>query len=107
MRILSTELFEKELEWYVKLKKGEGYISEKIILLCDNHRLSNTPEITLEILDSIINFLTNIFKDFSIEVSEQDVEDMKEYFKGNKPYYYSIKQYIIIEIEKILEKKVK
>ena len=107
MRVLDTSLFDRELEFYEALKKGGGHISEKIILLCDHHRLNSTPEITPEIMDSIINFLTNIFKDFSIEVSEQDVEDMKEYFKGNKPYYYSIKQYIVIEIEKILEKKVK
>ena len=105
MRILNTNLFEEELEYYERLKNGGGYISEEIILLCDKHHLNNSPEITPEIIDSIINFLTNIFKDFSIEVSEQDVEDMKEYFKSNRPNYYSIKQYIIIEIEKILEKK--
>ena len=107
MRVLDTTLFDRELEFYVALKKGGGYISEKIILLCDHHRLNSTPEITPEIIDSITNFLTNIFKDFSIEVSEQDIEDMKKYFEGNKPYYYTIKMYIIIEIEKILEKKVK
>lgn len=105
MKISNMDLFNEELEYYEKLKRGEGYISERIILLCDKHRLNGTPEITPEIMDSIINFITSIFKDFFVEVGEKNVEDMKKYFKDNRPYYYSIRQYLIIEMEKLLEKK--
>ena len=102
MLILNNKLFEDELGYFEMLKRGEGYISEILILHCDKWRLSNQPEITADILDSTVNLIANIFKDFSLDVSSADRVNIYDYFFNTRPNYYSIKQYIIDEISKIL-----
>ena len=102
MLILNNKLFETELEYFEMLKRGEGYISERIVSFCDRYRLNNQPELTADLLDSTINFVTNIFKDFALSVSNDDRDDIYNHFFNTSPNYYSIKQYIIDEIGKIL-----
>ena len=102
MLILNNKLFETELEYFEELKNGGGYISERLILHCDQWRLANQPEITANILDSTVNFVVNIFKDFSLDVRSSDKVDIYNHFYKTRPNYYSIKQYIIDEINKIL-----
>ena len=102
MLILNNKLFETELEYFEMLKSGEGYISERIVSFCDRYRLNNQPELTADLLDSTVNLIVNIFKDFSLDVSSADRANIYDYFFNTRPNYYSIKQYIIDEISKIL-----
>lgn len=102
MLILSNKLFENELEYFEMLKHGEGYISERLILHCDKWRLNNQPEVTADMLDSTVNFVTNVFKDFALDVSSEDKVNIYNHFFNTRPNYYSIKQFIIDEINKIL-----
>ena len=96
MKILNKDLFKKELEWFEALKKAQGHISESIISLVDYKR--NT--------ESTVNFLTNKFKDFSLEVQEEDIERFKKIFSTpDSINYYTVKDFIIKEIEDILVKE--
>lgn len=106
MKILNKKIFQNELEWLEELKKASGYVNESIISFCDHKRLSDAPPVTPSLIESLVNFLTKKFADFSIEVEPEDIEDIKRYFSDvNKPNYYSIKEYIITQITKVKEGK--
>ena len=101
-KILDKTSFQKELEWLEALQKAEGWVNESIISFCDRHRLSYGPDVTPELLESIVNYLTKIFRDFSIDIDTEDSIEIKKYFSTvKKPNYYSIKEYVIIQITKI------
>lgn len=93
MQIIDKNLFMLELEWFWALKEAEGCINERIISLADGRR---TKEMA-------INFLTNTFKDFSLDVTEEDqIRFGKLFFNPENINYYSIKEFIIREINFIL-----
>lgn len=101
MKILDKTIFYSELEWLEALQKAEGYVNERIISFCDHNRLANNPKITTTELDSVVNFLTKIFSDFSVYLEVEDIMDIKKHFlKVQKPNYYSIKNYIITNLQK-------
>lgn len=101
-KIMDKTLFQKELEWLEALQKAEGWVNESIISFCDRHRLSYGPEVTPKLLESIVNYLTKIFGDFSILIDTEDGNAIKKYFTVvKKPNYYSIKEFIITEITKV------
>lgn len=65
-------------------------------------RLSYGPEVTPQLLEAIVNYLTKIFGDFSILIDTEDGGAIKKYFSEvKKPNYYSIKEFIITEISKV------
>ena len=93
MQIIDKNLFMLELEWFWALKEAEGCINERIILLADGRR---TKEMA-------VNFLTNTFKDFSLDVTEEDqLRFGKLFFNPENINYYTIKEFIIREINFIL-----
>lgn len=101
-KIMDETLFQKELEWLVALQKAEGWVNESVISFCDRHRLSNGPEVTPELLEAIVSYLTKIFGDFSILIDTEDGNAIKKYFtEVKKPNYYSIKEFIVTEITKV------
>lgn len=101
-KIMDETLFQKELEWLEALQKAEGWVNESIISFCDRHRLSYGPDVTPELLESIVNYLTKIFGDFSILIDTEDGNAIKKYFtEVKKPNYYSIKEFIVTEITKV------
>lgn len=101
-KIMDGSLFQKELEWLEALQKAEGWVNESIISFCDRHRLSYGPEVTPQLLEAIVNYLTKIFGDFSILIDTEDGDVIKKYFSEvKKPNYYSIKEFIITEISKV------
>lgn len=68
-------------------------------------RLSYGPDVTPELLESIVNYLTKIFGDFSILIDTEDGNAIKKYFtEVKKPNYYSIKEFIVTEITKVNDK---
>lgn len=93
MQIIDKNLFMLELEWFWALKEAEGCLNERIISLADGRR---TKEMA-------INFLTNTFKDFSLDVTEEDqIRFGKLFFNPENINYYTIKEFIIREINFIL-----
>ena len=46
--------------------------------------------------------LQTLFKDFALDVSSEDKVNIYNHFFNTRPNYYSVKQYIIDEIDKIL-----
>lgn len=93
MQIIDKNLFMLELEWFWALKKAGGCLNERIISLADGRR---TKEMA-------VNFLTNIFRDFSLDVTEEDRARFgKLFFNPENINYYSIKEFIIREINFIL-----
>lgn len=95
MKIIDKKLFDMELEWFEALKKARGPINESIINLVDYKRTT----------ESVTNFLTNKFKDFSLEIQEEDIVKFKEAFPNPEAInYYTVKDFIIKEIELILSK---
>lgn len=104
-KIIDETLFQKELEWLEALQKAEGWVNESIISFCDRHRLSYGPDVTPELLESIVNYLTKIFGDFSLVLDTEDCIEIKKYFSEvKKPNYYSIKEFIVTEITKVKDK---
>lgn len=104
-KIMDETLFQKELEWLEALQKAEGWVNESVISFCDRHRLSNSPEVTPELLEAIVSYLTKIFGDFSILIDTEDGNAIKKYFtEVKKPNYYSIKEFIVTEITKVKDK---
>lgn len=101
-KIMDKTLFQKELEWLEALQKAEGWVNESIISFCDRHRLSYGPDVTPELLEAIVSYLTKIFGDFSILIDTEDGNAIKKYFtEVKKPNYYSIKEFIVTEITKV------
>ena len=104
MKILNDDLFKRELEWLEDLKKAEGPYNERIISFCDRWHLANGSEFN-KIKDPLLNFITNVFKDFSLDLEEIDKKSITDYFSKEKPNYYSIKKFIIDTIGKIVDNK--
>lgn len=101
-KIKTASLYLRELEWLEALQKAEGWVNESIISFCDRYRLSYGPEVTPQLLEAIVNYLTKIFGDFSILIDTKDGDAIKKYFSEvKKPNYYSIKEFIITEITKV------
>lgn len=103
MKILNITFFKNELEWLEALKKADGPYNESIISFCDHHHLADRVKpVSLVLADGVINFLTKIFSDFSIELSTEDKIEIKNHFlKVEKPNYYTLKAYIIKKIEEV------
>ena len=93
MKIINPALFQRELEWYEALKKAEGPINESIISLVDRTR---EPE-------SITNFIVNNLRDFSLDVSIEERDEILRYFRIMDPTYYTVKEYILNSVAKVLD----
>ena len=113
-KILNYNLFKLELDNFDRLKNAGGPINDKLILHCDKWNLSNlkrsdmTEEKYSEIIDGTVNFIINIFKDFSIDIDYNSIKDIvKNFYNINisAPNYYSIKEYIIRKIDPLIEEK--
>ena len=115
LRIINQNLFNLEIDNFKRLEKASGCINDKIILHCDKWHLADlkrsemTEEKYSEIIDATVNLITNIFKDFSIEIDYELIKDIvKNFYNINisAPNYYSIKEYIIRKIKPLIEEGV-
>ena len=95
MKILVEALFDIEFENFLRLRMATGPINERIILLVDRTREIN----------SVTNFIVNTLKDFSLDITEEDRENIVKHFTINEPNYYSVKEYIIKSIEDIVKER--
>lgn len=93
MKIINSTLFQRELEWYEALKKAEGCINESIISLVDRTR---EPE-------SVTNFIVNTLRDFSLDITIEERDEILRYFKTMAPNYYTVKEYILNSVAKVLD----
>lgn len=98
VRIIDFKEFERELEWFEKLKKAAGYINEDIISHCDRWRLSNIPaggKCEIQAWDSTVDFIMKRLNDFGI-LADDTVRNMVEtHFLLTTPNYYTIKAYLL------------
>lgn len=91
MNIINKTLFDNELDNLTKLEESSGPISERIINFVDRTRD----------LESCINFLCNIFKDFSLDIDASDKDKFKQYFSKNEINYFTLKHYICLKINEL------
>ena len=112
LRIINQNLFNLEIDNFKRLEKASGCINDKIILHCDKWHLADLKRSEMieekysEIIDATVNLITNIFKDFSIDIDYELIKDIvKNFYNINisAPNYYSIKEYIIRKIKPLIE----
>lgn len=103
MKILDIVLFKNELEWLEALKNARGPYNERIITFCDHRHLADRVKpVSLVLAEGVVNFLTKVFSDFSIDISTEDKIEIKNHFLNiEKPNYYTLKAYIIKKIEEV------
>lgn len=103
MKIKNIAFFKNELEWLEELKKAHGPYNVTIISYCDFHHLADMKEpVSQKLADSVCNFLTKVFSDFSIDIDTEDRIEIENHFlKVEKPNYYTLKAYIIKKIEEV------
>lgn len=103
LKIVYPEKFEYELEWFEALKKASGPLNEKLILHCDKWRLNDTKDGNKNTgcITSTTSHILQLFKQFGIDTDETLTERILFYFFNTPPNYYSIKEFIINELDKV------
>lgn len=91
MQIINQTIFTKELDNITRLEEASGTINERIINFVDRTRD----------LEACINFLCNIFKDFSLDIDASDKDKFKQYFSKNEINYFTLKHYICLKINEL------
>lgn len=93
MRIKDHKKFEREMENFQALKEAYGCYNDDIILFCDYSKRDN---------ERLHIFIERLFSDFGIELNINDFYKLDEHFEEIIINYYSIKEYIINNIELLI-----
>lgn len=93
MKIVDYKTFLNNLEYLEELKQAEGHLNESIICLVDYKRN----------ITAVIDFLTRKFENFGLEVTSLDEANIIAYFQDNGINYYTVKAYMIENIEALKE----
>lgn len=93
MKIVNSKKFEREMENFQALKEASGCYNDDIILFCDYSKRDN---------EGLHIFIKRLFSDFGIELNISDFYKLDKHFEEIGINYYSIKEYIIKNIELLI-----
>ena len=98
MKIVNHKKFKREMENFQALKEASGCYNDDIILFCDYSKRDNK---------SLHIFVERLFSDCGIELNINDFYKLDEHFEKIGINYYSIKEYIIKNIDSLIIESVK
>lgn len=98
MKIVNHKKFKREIENFQVLKVARGIWNEKIISYCDYSKRD---------IESLRIFIEMIFFKFGINLGIEDFYKLDEHFEKIGSNYYSIKEYIIKNIDSLIIESVK